>query len=474
MRLQHAPGRLGHHLRHTRGPGFRYAPRVEASDEFYQAVADGSADPRELRLRVGLVKRRIRQSRSESVDERLFALRVARNLAASHRNEVLPLFLDDEEERVRQYALNIAVAAEADGSRVLRDGLSSRHTDVVLRALELLTRGVDRTSTGRVQRLITHGHPEVRAAAARFLGHAGGPALVTRLTRMLADPDHRVAHAAELAIERLRGDRPKRRAQDWWTAPELEDEAPPEDEDASPVQLDNFELPPPPSGGLGDPGELGSLSSLSGLGPPRTRKPSESAPGAPPAAPPASTPASRATLAKRDPIGWEPDEPAALPDPLPGEAFALAKLLSRVSVADRAAILGPLQATGEARVAIDKLTRSDEARDRCAAALAVGGLRMAPRLSTLTRLLRDAEPSVRAAAAASMAPLAGASALAQLSRLSGDADAEVRRAAVLALASAAKRLDQASFALNALGQFDGDADDGVVAALGEAKRILGS
>ncbi|MCO4745756.1 MAG: HEAT repeat domain-containing protein [Proteobacteria bacterium] len=446
---------------------------MDAMDELYQKVAAGSHSEVELRARIGAIKKRVREARAGTAEERTVALTVASAMPTEARAEMLGFYLSDELPDIRARALNLAVELKGEGLRVLRAACLIPHADVAVPALALITRGVDKTSTGRIMRLLSSGNPKIRAAAARFLGHAGGPAVIPRLTRLLADPYREVSYAAEVGIERLRGERTKRPPMNWWDAPELEDEQPEEDEEENEVvELDTADLPPPPPiDGLGD---LGGLGSLAALAPPKpagaTQRPRRPAPRHQRTAAPSPAPQ---PLTRRPPLDWEPEDAALLPTPLPTEAYALAKLLSLVSASDRASLLGPLSADSEARAAIDRLARSQAIPERTAAALAIGGLKMGARLPLLTRMFRDADPRVRSAAAAAMAPLAGASALAQLSRLFSDSSPAVRRAAALALAKAASRIDHVGFAQNALSRLDADPDDGVAEARETARQILG-
>lgn len=426
---------------------------MDAMDELYQKVAKGTYNEVELQARAGAMKKRIREARSGSSDDRRLALKVVSALDASDRSEMLGMYLSDELPEIRAHALNLAVELRGDGLRVLREACLVPHTDVALRALQLLTQGVDKTATRRVQGVLTSGNAQIRAAAIRFLSHAAGAGVIPRLTRMLADPDRRVAYAAEIGIERLKGERPKRQPMGFWEAPPLEDESPEDEVEAelTPADIDSMDLPPPPPpiDGLGD---LGSLSALAPLATPNLPSPT-------------STPSPKPQRG--------PSEATTGPSTLPVEAYALVKLLGRVAADERPPILAKLASATDVRVAVDKLARSTEAKDRCSAAIAIGGLKITPRLAVLMRMFRDADANVRAVAATAIAPLAGASALAQISRLFSDANPDVRSAAAVSIARAAVRLDQGGFARNALRQLDADPDDRVAEAVQKARRLLG-
>lgn len=433
----------------------RYPPAMELSDEFYGQVVDGSADPPELRLRIGLVKRRIRRSLGEAAPEKVIALRATSTLEPSHQLELLPLFLDDEDQEVRSYALNLAIAAKADGTRLLREAIRSSRPDIVLPALDLLTRGVDKASTTRIAALLTSGQPTIRAAAVRFLGHAAGASFRPRLTRMLADPDSRVAHAAELAMARLEGSLARRPSQDWWTADPLPLEEP-DDQTVPPPELEAVELLAPDA----PPAALQSISALADLE------------AEEPHAPPAPHLPAVVTSAAPHELTWELDQPSPLPTDLPVEATATGRLLSRVSASEREGLLRRLRTSGEDRIVVDALTRSRDPLDRAAAAVAVQGLAMKARVANILRLLRDDDPRVRAASATALAELVGISALPQLARVLLDEDLQARHAAALALATAARRLDERRIAEHALAEVEATRDPENRALIAEARAIL--
>jgi hypothetical protein len=373
-------------------------------DALYSQLAAGGSAPDLNATDTGLLLARAQRAlRSDSVDERRAALRVAERIGGRDGFEILGQFARDPDIEVRREVLRASRDARALGLPVLRELAADADEGIATAALDLLLAMVDKASTRRARLLLGSANPTIRARAARLLGNVGGPAIRPDLSRLVEDPDESVRSAAAEALDRLAGKLPKATPKPWWEAAPSPAAPPPAQEAAAPPAL------PIPSRGpaekLGKSGPVDAADLLRRLG--------RDAATAPPTA-----------LLDDLRTAGERSLSNALRLYRPGSDPWLARGLAL------AARHLPLPAwTGN----VGRLLKDPDPAVRAAAAESLGvvGKGMSV-LQTLTNTLGDTDPQVRAAAARGMGALCATLARPdlvkqRLDRIASDPDESVRR-----------------------------------------------
>lgn len=182
-------------------------------DAIYAHLADGGAPPPLVQdLARGLLDRAARDLRSGArpVDE---ILRVVVGVGGYRAGDLLRTLVEEDDPILARAVLDVAPCAGLAGGAALRQALGSAHPEVVIQGLELLGRHGDASGTPRARGLLNHLRPELRAAAAEYLGRVAGPSLVLALRALESDPV--TAAAARQAVDRIEGRLPRPDPEPW-------------------------------------------------------------------------------------------------------------------------------------------------------------------------------------------------------------------------------------------------------------------
>jgi hypothetical protein len=139
----------------------------------------------------------------------LVALRVGNWMAATLFEEAV---VEGPPEQ-KHLALTWAEKAGENGLKGIRAALSMEDASLVTRAFDILTRHGEPSATSRARQLLYDTRPEVRAAAATYLGQVAGFAVLSALQDLI--PDEPCAAAARLAMDRIEGKAPRLEPEPW-------------------------------------------------------------------------------------------------------------------------------------------------------------------------------------------------------------------------------------------------------------------
>ncbi|MBN2798561.1 MAG: HEAT repeat domain-containing protein [Deltaproteobacteria bacterium] len=368
---------------------------IPTEDDPWAAALRGVFPPEGLTL-TRLLGRARKAVASPDEQERLEAVAIAAQAGDKAVEEILPLFQGDGSAKVRDASFEAALAAGAPGVPTVRRGTASPDPAIAVRSLTLLTKLKDRTVTSRVRGMTGSGHPMIRAAAARYLGHVAGRAVLPQLQRLQQDPDPGVRQAATEALAVLQGSLPELQPIGWW-----------------------------------EPGGDAPLPSLP-------------APEDQPTAPRAPQ---RASAIPRAPTPGQP-------------AVDLVSLLSQLGAAPtpaRAAQLSHLRAVDPAALALAiRQAKVGDPREYVRGAiLAVECLELDALVSAVRPLLRHRDAEVRVAAVACLGSRGSAGMLPALSPLLSDEEEAVQAAAMLAMAQLGARFGRERMVEQWLAQTNG-------------------
>jgi hypothetical protein len=372
---------------------------------YSQLAAGGSARDLNATDTGLLLARAQRALRSDSVDERRTALRVAETIGGRDGFEIVGQFGRDPDLEVRREVLRACRDARETGLPALRELAADADEGIATAALDLLLAVVDKASTRRARLLLESPNPTIRSRAARLLGNVGGPAIRPDLSKLLEDPDENVRSAAAEALDRLAGKLPKATSKPWW------------------------EVAPPAAGGAAAP-------------------PASGDPAAPPSLPiPSKKHAEK--LGKSGPV----------------DAADLLRRLGRDgATAPPSALLDDLRTAGE-RSLSNALRLYRPGSDPWLArglALAARHLPIPAWTGNVGRLLKDPDPAVRAAAAESLGAVGkGMSVLQTLTNTLADADPQVRAAAARGIGALCATLARPDLVKQRLDRIASDPDESV-------------
>lgn len=355
-------------------------------------------------------RRLLNQARRASTDPdtpvRLEAVATALRLGGRDGAEVVHSFIRDPAPEVRRAAFDASAELHEHGVPAVITAVSAPDPAIATQALVHLSALQEPSAGTRARAQLRHDNPQLRAAAATYLGLVAGPSLRPAITKLLSDPDGEVRAAASKALATLVGDRPKPAKRGWW-------EPRPEGEEAA---LDA-----------------------------------------------AQTRAMPQTTA---------------PTPTSGPELDLAEVLTQLGAAaddQQGPILARLRSVDPKDVMAQiRMVRTNAPQAIARGAmLAIGLLELDQLISQPRQFLRHAASSVRVAALQTLALRGGASALPTMSGLLTDSETTVVCAAIHALSGLGARTGRQSLAQGYLDRVSSE-DEGVVAALAEAKERLAS
>lgn len=172
-----------------------------AIQDLFDRVARGEYVPPLTPAASASLLSRARRALDEGPEAAEAALRVAAFVGGYQGASLLREVVRKGRGKVAVQALEQATRCHPDGALVLREGLEHRERDVVVSALQLLTRHAEPSGTGRARQLLRSPDAAIRSATADYLGMVAGPAVIPSLQPLLSDSA--CAPAARLALDRL-------------------------------------------------------------------------------------------------------------------------------------------------------------------------------------------------------------------------------------------------------------------------------
>ncbi len=408
-------------------------------------------------VRKPLYEQALREVDAADPSGRIAALRVAAWLGLDRAVAVPAKLVRDADRSVRVSAFNLAVAAGDRGRPLLRDVLLGSDAQLSAASLDLLGRLRDQPALQAARRLVAHTDPVVRVAAVTLVGLVGGASTRPALAESPTDPDA-VREAKRRARAWLDGDEAKPPPTPWWIE--------------GPHRIDTDDVT------VGADAVPIHAAAEGQLTPPKAAPaPADDAPPAatePAAAPPpeaaethALVPTSPSEPAPTNAATGAAPSGAGLPDPLPEEPRALAKLYGMVAHDGRdvlLAVLRKLEPSALAEVWVAWTPGADPAVGR-GVALAAAHLGRTSFLSKARTLARSKEAGVRSAAVEALGALGGMSTLSALKPMLADPAPEVRAATVTALHGLSSRVDRESMARSWVSSLPADESQDVVDAI---------
>lgn len=423
--------------------------------DLYDRVASGEAQlPDDPHVQRVLAQRALESTRDPDPAHRRRGLEVAGAIGDLDAMEIVAAFLADPLPEMRARAWELGRSAGERGLGVVRDAAGCGDEAIAVEAIRLLDARTDKQSASTMRRLLGSPSPAVRRGAVTLLGKIAGLSVLREVERLLTDPDTAVRDAAAVARATILGEPAPTPAQ----APQ-----------ADPLPA----LPPPPSA---PPAPI--LESVAAAPQPTEaglealREASKGMATERPTAPAPEEPALPAIVLPQEPgSAHEDPDPIPLPAELPTEGLALLRLLGRVAIADRPAVLDRLRRVdlgvlGEALSGYRPGADAARGRGLGIAATALGSPRW---VTPLRGLLRDPDALTRAAATVALGGLAGPSLIPTLGALSTDASPAVRASCAWALGACARRLDAAPIVAHWLAALAKDTDPQVQAAASAAR-----
>jgi len=408
-------------------------------------------------VRKPLYEQALREVDAAEPAGRIAALRVAAWLGLDRAVAVPAKLVRDADRSVRVSAFNLAVAAGDSGRPLLRDLLLGTDAQLSAASLDLLGRLQDQPALQAARRLVAHPDPAVRVAAITLVGLVGGASTRPALAEAQSDPDA-VREAKRRARAWLGGDEAKPAPSPWWIdGPQrIVTDAVTVGADAVPIHT-AAEGPSTPRKPAPAPADDAPSP------------PSEPAATAPPQAKEdhALVPTSPTEPAPTDNASSSTTSSAGLPDPLPEEPRALAKLYGMVASDGRDALLPVLRNLDPGALAsvwVAWTPGADPAVGR-GVALAAAHLGRTAFLSKARTLIRSDEAGVRSAAVEALGALGGMSTLSAMKPMLADPAPEVRAATVTALQGLSIRVDREGMARSWVASLPTDDAQDVVDAI---------
>jgi HEAT repeat protein len=405
-------------------------------EAIYAGIVDGSGDGGDLAwTRRDLRQHALHNAKTGDPEARYGALKVAALLGPRDGLPIAHQLVTDPDPRVRTLAFDQAVGARAEGLGTIRAAAGGIDPELACAALDLLIRWVDAQAMTLAWRGLGSPHAGVRQRSAVLLGHVAGQGVTADLRRQVeSDADEAAKAAAAEALQRIAGDLPKARREDWWSDPaESESQA------------------------GGAPGEAPAAS------------PAETLPAR------VSTPPERGSQPPEAGRSVAEGEWAALPKELPTEIRALVRLLGMVGPADRGRVAEAVLDCGDtawSELMLGWARGGDPALGR-GLAWSAAALRRAGAVARLEGMLGDPDPSVRAAAADAVGAVGAAGAIPSLARAFGDPVPDVAAAAIRGAVVLALRVERPDVVRDQLRRVGRDVPEEVAAAVAEAHERLG-
>lgn len=141
------------------------------------------------------------------------ALMVALRVGSWPGAQVLEEAVSDGPPAQKVLALEWAEKGAEHGLKAIRAALVQEDAALIVSALDMLRRHAEPSGTPRARHLLFDARPEVRAAAAAYLGQVGGYSVLTELQSLLPDPLCQTA--ARDAMDRIEGKIPREEPEPW-------------------------------------------------------------------------------------------------------------------------------------------------------------------------------------------------------------------------------------------------------------------